>query len=143
MTKKTKSPKKREISGERMLALQLVELIEACVEGDNLKITDARAKARKYLDDHGYKGLESIPSRVAKLESAINAMIVNGNDKEGARLFAELGRARRGLAPKAAPVVNKGAEKALDAPKANGPLGREAADHEMHQNAPDGIQRIG
>lgn len=115
--------KKRDVSRERTIALALVEVIEnygdlsqsaVCEALDNA-ITDAKS----ILETHGYKGLESIASRVAKLETAINAAVVARNGKEIARLGTELNRAQRGLPPiaKAVPTVKKARKKRE---KANG-----------------------
>lgn len=110
-TTKKKSPR-RQLSGERTLALELVELIESCQTGDNVKITAATGKANDTLKALGYDGLESIASRVAKVEAQLQAAIKGLDGKEVARLGAELSRAQRGLSPitKASPKANAATE---------------------------------
>lgn len=94
--------RKRDVSRERTIALALVEVIEnyqTFEAGSGDEMDNAITSAKSILDSHGYKGLESISSRVAKLETAINAAVVDRNGKEIARLGAELNRAQRGLPP--------------------------------------------
>lgn len=113
--------KKRDVSRERTIALALVEVIELVSTDDELPeaVRESINSAKSILETHGYKGLESIASRVAKLETAINAAVVVRNGKEIARLGAELNRAQRGLSPiaKAVPAVKKARKKKE---KANG-----------------------
>lgn len=120
MTKasRKKSPR-RQVSGERMIALALVEVIEghqaviSGTEGASSKFQSALDNAKKVLSDHGYEGLESISSRVSKLETEIAAAVKARDGKEIARLGAELNRAERGLPP----ITKAKAEK--KAPKDN------------------------
>lgn len=78
-------------------------------EGKMQELDDAITDSKSILATHGYSGLESISSRVAKLETALHAAIEKRDGKEIARLGAELNRAQRGLSPigKVAPAVKK------------------------------------
>lgn len=103
--------KRRELSGERAIALALVEVIELVLKEDELPeaVRQSVDSAWEVLKAHGYSGLESISSRVAKLETALHAAIEKRDGKEIARLGAELNRAQRGLSPigKVVPAVKK------------------------------------
>src|SRR4051812_6664272 len=97
VTKKTKS-KRREMSGERRIALALVEVIETYHTEANggtpsKSLNDAIAQADAVLEAQGFAGLESISSRVAKINEQLTAAIKGFDGKEVQRLGRELERA--------------------------------------------------
>lgn len=95
--------RKRDVSRERAIALALVDVIENYGDLSQAAVCEALdeaiTNAKSILETHGFKGLESISSRVAKLETAINNAVIARDGKEIARLGAELNRAQRGLPP--------------------------------------------
>lgn len=111
-TAKKKTPR-RQLSVERVIALALVEVIEAySLPGDISAepLDEAIANAKAVLLDQGFAGLESIPSRVTKIKTQIQQATDSGDYRHLARLSIELGRAQRGLSPigkAAAPKVKK------------------------------------
>lgn len=110
MKKKTNKPtKRRELSGERKLALALVEVIEeiGTPGPEEKRLLAVIEQAEKVLAESGYAGLESITSRVNKIETQLIAAINVKDGKEVSRLGAELSRAQRGLPPLAKKVEKK------------------------------------
>ncbi len=93
---------KRAVSGERSIALALVEILETWRDRDTADDTAMGAainSAGQLLVGMGYAGLESISSRVSKIETAIAEAVAAGNGKEVSRLGAELERAKKGHPP--------------------------------------------
>jgi hypothetical protein len=87
-TKKTKT-RRREMSGERRIALALVEVIEECqrTRPTPPALAEACQKSLNLLASQGFAGLESINSRVAKIEEQLKAAYaaLDGKRVQGTR----------------------------------------------------------
>lgn len=102
MTKTTK--KRQPPSVERQFALALVALIEAGAktQGNSeyeLGFRQACAAAETLLKTNGYEGLESIPTRVARIQGEIEKALETKNYDALPRLGQEMKRAEAGKPP--------------------------------------------
>lgn len=103
--KKKSTTKRREMSGERRIALALVEVIEghnAIVANEpdaSNRFQAALKSAEEVLITQGFAGLESITSRTAKIEAELQAAYKALDGKRVQELGRELDRASKGLPP--------------------------------------------
>lgn len=96
MTKTTK--KRQSPSVERQLTLALVALLDTNA-ADDVAWTEARNAADQVLKDNGYAGLESIPTRVARIQGEIEKALETKNYDALPKLGQEMKRAEAGKPP--------------------------------------------
>lgn len=99
MTKTTK--KRQSPSVERQLALALVAVLEAIrrPSSDESLLTNAVDAAQAILEANGYSKLESIPTRVARIQGEIEKALETKNYDALPRLGQEMKRAEAGKPP--------------------------------------------
>lgn len=128
MTKKT--PTKRQVpSVERQLALALVAVLNEIrrPSADDDSLTNAVDAAQTILEANGYAKLESIASRVNRIEGLIEQAYEKKEFAVIAPLAAELERAKKGLSPlagkkkKAEPTAPKPARASRKSSKGDAP----------------------
>ena len=104
---KTNGKKRTVPSVERQLALALVAVLEAVETDERLatppqntdSIDNPVFNARAILKTHGYDDLESIPTRVKRIEAEIAEALTAQDGAKLAQLGAALDRAKKGLPP--------------------------------------------
>lgn len=103
---KQSGTKRQSPSVERQLALALVAVIErvdlvneAAGADDFTQLHRSAGEARTVLSANGYENLESIPTRVKRIETEIGAALKAQDGAKLARLGAALDRAKKGLPP--------------------------------------------
>lgn len=94
---KQNGTKRQSPSIERQLALALVAVLEA--SGDETAMDIAATDARAILKTHGYDNLESIPTRVKRIETEIGEALKAQDGAKLGQLGAALDRAKKGLPP--------------------------------------------
>lgn len=106
MTKTTPKRSRQVPSVERQLALALVGVLECIGMVDVVKeqpgyseMEASLTEAIRILDANGYKDLESISSRVRRIEADIAEAVRYQNGAKLAKLGAELDRAKAGKPP--------------------------------------------
>ena len=116
--KSTEARTKAAVGRERRLALALRAVLDAAADTGAMEQVDnaegvlmrVEEDAIKLLVELGYSDLESIPTRVARLNDALKQAMDSGDGKLIAQLGEELDRAQRGLPPKVAATVGEPAE---------------------------------
>lgn len=101
---KTNGKKRTSPSVERQLALALIAVIESAKgldgNGDReLAVRQAAAAGQELLKANGYADLESIPTRVKRIENEIAVAVAAQDGAKLAQLGAALDRAKKGLPP--------------------------------------------
>jgi hypothetical protein len=98
---KSNGTKERAAVGrERRIALALRAVLDATAGNTlNGELEAACSDALGVLNELGYRELQGIPTRVARLSEQLRTAVESGNGKEIARLGLELDRAKAGLPP--------------------------------------------